>query len=149
MGMALMSIFKKFVGDVAAQFKQYQGDTVFLSATASACANVTAADGKIEDSEIDAAVSGMMAKEALKAAFTPAAIEASVNEALNRAKTRSGRMENIRAIQAMATRPAEQRQDLFLIAADVADNGGIGPEERTVLENIAKELSLDAAKLLG
>lgn len=146
----MLSFFKKVGADLAAQFKQYQGDTVFLAAAAAASANVTAADGKIDDAEVDAAISGMLSKDALKAAFTPAAIEGAVGEALNRAKTRSGRMENIRAIQAMAVRPAEQRQDVFLIAADVADQGGsIGPEEDQVLAAIAKELNLDKNKLLN
>lgn len=146
----MMSFLKKVVGDIGAQFKQYQGDTVFLNATAAACANVTAADGKIDDDEIDAAISGMLSKDELKAAFSPATIESAVSEALNRAKSRSGRMENLRAIQAMAVRPAEQRQDVFLIAADVADQGGsIGNEEDVVLTTIAKELSLDKNKLLN
>jgi tellurite resistance protein len=144
-----MSFLQKLVGDATAAFTKYKGDTVFLNALAAACANVTAADGVIEDAEIESAIAGISNKPELKAAFTPAAIESALTEALNNAKTRHGRMTNIRAIQAMAARPAEQKQDVFLIAADVADNGGIGQDEHKVLDTIAKELGVDKGKLLG
>jgi tellurite resistance protein len=47
------------------------------------------------------------------------------------------------------TRDVAVRQDVFLIAADVADQGGIGSEEQVVLNDIAKLLNVDGAKLLG
>lgn len=127
----------------------YTGDADFLHGVAAAAANVTAADGSIDDSEIDTAISGMQANPIVGASYSGSQIEDALNHALQRAKTRSGRMENKRAIEALMTRSAEARQDVFLIAADVADNDGIGAEERKVLEEIAKALNLDANKLLG
>ncbi len=127
----------------------YSGDAVFLAAAAAAAANVTAADGSIDDAEVDSAISGMMANPILSKSYTSAKIEEALNGALTRAKTRAGRIENKRAIEQLSTRAVEQRQDVFLIAADVADNGGIGDDERKVLDEIAKSLNVDGAKLLG
>jgi tellurite resistance protein len=58
-------------------------------------------------------------------------------------------MENKRNIEALVARDATVRQDVFLIAADVADQGGIGAEEEKVLIDIGGLLNLDAKKLLG
>lgn len=145
----MMSFFKNAFAAAQRTVANYSGDAVFLNAAASAAANVTAADGSIDDGEIESAISGMRANSILSASYTPAKIEEALNAALNRAKTRLGRMENKRALEAIATRPVEQRQDVFLIAADVADEGGIGADEQKVLDDIAKILGIDGAKLLG
>lgn len=127
----------------------YSGDAIFLNAATSAAANVTAADGKIDDAEIETAITGMQSNPILNGSFSGAKIEEALGAALTRAKTRLGRMENKRHLEALSVRPIEQRQDVFLIAADVADNGGIGDDERKVLDDIAKALNVDGAKLLG
>lgn len=144
-----MGFLDNVLGRAKEALTQLQGDKVFLNAAASACANITAADGVIEDIEIDAAVDGMMENKVLKGIFSPAEIQSSVQEALRRAKTRAGKLENKRFIEALSVRPVTQRQDVFLIAADVADDGGIGDAERKVLDEIAKELRVDARELLG
>ena len=127
----------------------YTGDSAFLAAASAAAANVTAADGSIDDAEIDTAISGMMANKILAASYTPAKIEEALNAALTNAKSRAGRAVNKRAIEAISTRDIELRQDVFLIAADVADNNGIGADEKKVLDDIAKSLNVDGAKLLA
>lgn len=127
----------------------YSGDASFLAGVAAAAANVTAADGSIDDDEIDAAIAGMQANPIVGASYSGTQIEDALNAALRRAKSRSGRMENKRAIEELMSRSVDLRQDVFLIAADVADNGGIGDEERKVLDEIAKALNLDANKLLS
>jgi tellurite resistance protein len=127
----------------------YTGDTTFLKGVASAAANVTAADGSIDDNEIDSAISGMQANPLVSASYSSSQIEEALNAALSRAKSRAGRMENKRNIEALMTRDVSVRQDVFLISADVADQGGIGSEEQVVLNDIAKLLNVDGAKLLG
>jgi hypothetical protein len=47
------------------------------------------------------------------------------------------------------TRDVSVRQDIFMIAADTADQGGIGDQEKVVLADIGKLLSLDSEKLLA
>lgn len=116
---------------------------------ASAAANVTAADGKVDDNEVEAAIAGMQANPLVSASFNSSQIEEAYGSALVRAKTRAGRMENKRFIEALMTRDVSVRQDIFLIAADVADQDGIGAEERVVLHDIGKLLNIDADKLLS
>lgn len=145
-----MGFLSNLLSSAQKTVSSYTGDKVFLKAGASAAANITLADGKMDDSEQDAAVAGLMGNAILKGSFTPAEIEAEYNDALARAKTRAGRAENTRFIEAMMSRPVEQRQDIFYIAADVADSDEIGDDERRMLDNIAKALGgLDAAKLLS
>jgi tellurite resistance protein len=110
---------------------------------------VTAADGVVEDSEVDAAIKGMQSNAIVSASFNSTQISDAYGLALIRAKTRAGRMENKRNIEALVTREVTVRQDVFLIAADVADDGGIGQQEMAVLMDIGGLLNLDAKKLLG
>ncbi len=140
----LASIFSTARKTVAA----IDGAPATLNGVAAAVANVIAADGQIEDAEFDAAVSGMVAHPSLKS-FTPAQIEKAVGDALRQAKSRFGRNENNTAIAALVTKPEDIRQGIFLIAADVADQGGIGDKEHVALEGIAKALGVDKAKLLA
>lgn len=144
-----MGFLSNLLSKAEATIASYSGDKTFLTGVAAAAANVTAADGSIDDNEIDAAISGMQANPIVSASYTSSQIEEALTAALSRAKSRAGRMENKRAIESLMTRDVSLRQDVFLIAADVADQGGIGAEERVVLEDIGKLLNVDAAKLLG
>lgn len=144
-----MGLFSKLIADAKKAVNSYVGDDAFLKGVASAAANVTAADGKVEDSEVDAAIKGMQANSIVSASFNSTQISDAYGLALIRAKTRAGRMENKRYIEALVSRDVTVRQDVFLIAADVADDGGIGADEEKVLMDIGGLLNLDAKKLLG
>jgi tellurite resistance protein len=144
-----MSFFKKFIDQANKTLVSYTGDKAFLNGVASAAANVTAADGSIDDNEIDAAISGMQANPIVAASYTSSQIEEAFTAALTRAKTRAGRLDNKRAIEALVTRDVSVRQDVFMIAADTADQGGIGDQEKVVLLDIGKLINLDAEKLLA
>lgn len=144
-----MSFLQNMIASAKKTINSYSGDSVFLKAVASATANVTAADGKIEDNEMEAAISGMQANPIVSASFNSSQIEEAYQAALVRAKSRAGRMENKRNIEALMTRDISVRQDVFLIAADTADQGEIGPEEKAVLQEIGKLLNVDADKMLG
>jgi tellurite resistance protein len=144
-----MGLFSKIFSDARSKINSYVGDDAFLKGVASAAANVTAADGVVEDSEVDAAIKGMQSNSIVSASFNSTQISDAYGLALIRAKTRAGRMENKRNIEALVARDATVRQDVFLIAADVADQGGIGPEEMVVLTGIGGLLNLDAKKLLS
>jgi tellurite resistance protein len=69
-------------------------------------------------------------------------------EALGRARTRAGRAENLVRIGAVAGRSEEQRRNVFLVAADVADHEGIGNEEHAALAEVGAALRLDGDALL-
>jgi tellurite resistance protein len=144
-----MSFLSNVLDRAKKTITSYAGDTSFLKGVASAAANVTAADGSIDDSEIEAAIAGMQANPIVSASYNSSQIEEALNGALSRAKSRAGRMENKRFIEALMTRDVSVRQDVFLIAADVADQDGIGAQEQVVLNDIAKLLNVDGAKLLA
>jgi tellurite resistance protein len=144
-----MGLFSKIFSDARKAVNTYVGDDAFLKGVASAAANVTAADGSVDDNEVDAAIKGMQSNTLIAGSFNSTQISDAYGLALIRAKSRAGRMENKRNIEALVVRDAEVRQDVFLIAADVADQGGIGADEEKVLLDIGGLLNLDAKKLLG
>ncbi|MGJ4945182.1 Tellurite resistance protein TerB [Bradyrhizobium sp. HKCCYLS1011] len=144
-----MGFLSNLLNQAEKAINSYTGDKLFLAGVAAAAANVTAADGSIDDAEINAAISGMLANPIVSASYTASQIEEALNAALARAKSRAGRMENKRAIEALMTRDISVRQDVFLIAADVADQDGIGQQERVVLADIGKALNVDDNKLLA
>lgn len=144
-----MGLFDRLLGSGKKMLASYVNDKPFLAGVCAAAANVIVADGKIEDSEIEAALKGMSGHAALKDSFPGSEIEAALTLAINHAKTRMGKIENQRAIEALAGRNSHTREDVFLIAADVADDGGIGPEEKIVLLAIGKLLDVNAMQLLG
>jgi tellurite resistance protein len=144
-----MSFLSKIFSDARKVVNSYVGDDAFLKGVASAAANVTAADGKVDDDEVEAAISGMQGNPVVSASFNSTQINDAYTSALIRAKSRAGRMENKRYIESLVTREVTVRQDVFLIAADVADQGGIGDQEMVVLQDIGKLLNLDANKLLA
>lgn len=143
------ALFKKLAGDSVRNLRKYTGDTAFLTAAAAIAANVTAADGEIEEKEIKKAKQVMTANEIIKTSFEPYAVEKAVAAALDNAETRSGKMANKRALEAMQGRDQRDREDLFLIGVDVADVGEIGDAEMKVLRESAELLGVDADKLLG
>lgn len=144
-----MGIFSNLLSNAKRTITSYAGDNSFLKGVASAAANVTAADGSIDDNEVEAAIAGMQANPLVAASYNSSQIEEALGAALVRAKTRAGRMENKRFIEALMARDVGVRQDVFLIAADVADQGGIGAQEQVVLNDIAKLLNVDGTKLLS
>lgn len=75
-------------------------------------------------------------------------LEEALYEAIARARTRAGRVENLRRVAAIAGRPMEQRQDAFLVAADVADHDGVSEIEDKALAEIAAALIVNKAALM-
>lgn len=127
----------------------FAGDAVFMQAAVAAAANVIVADGETDEEEIEAALVSMRANPILEKSYDTLALEKELYEALARAELRAGRLENTQLVAAIADRPPEHRQHVFLIAADVADKGGVTESEHKVLEEIARVLDVDKAALLG
>ena len=144
-----MSILQDAILRFGRTIMSYAGDAVFLQASVSAAANVIVADGDIAEEEIESAISGMRANPILEKSYDTLRIEQELYEAIARAKTRAGRLENLRHVQSIADRPIEQRQDVFLIAADVADHGGISEIEHRALDEIGANLQVDKSTLLS
>ncbi|MGF3023648.1 tellurite resistance TerB family protein [Methylobacterium aquaticum] len=142
-----------FVQAAFGRFKQtvtaYAGDAPLMRAAVSACANVIVADGEVAGAEFEAALKGMLADPILEKGYDSLMLEEELYDAIGRARTRAGRRQNLHFIEALAERPAEQRQSVFLIAADVADFEGISPSEHRALTEVAAALGLDRDTLLS
>jgi tellurite resistance protein len=133
----------------AENFARFKGDTVFLTTATGAAAMVINADGVIEENERKAATTGLSSHKILSTIYTGSEIVRALEDALNDSLTRAGKQKLTRALEEAARRPVQDREDIFLIAADTADAGGIGDKEKEALAKIAKALSVDGAKLLG
>ncbi len=143
-----MSIFQDAVLRFGRTIMSYAGDAVFLQAAVSAAANVIVADGDVAEEEVEAAITGIRGNPILERSYDTLRVEQELYEAIARAKTRAGRLENLRLAGAIADRPVDQRQDVFLIGADVADFGGISDVEHRALDEIAGVLHVDKLTLL-
>ncbi len=127
----------------------YAGDTALMLAAVSAAANVIVADGEVAGAEFEAAMQGLRADPVLMKGYDALMLESELYEGIARARTRLGRAENLRHVAAIAGRPASQRENVFLIAADVADQDGISGIEASALGEIAQALGLDGRALLA
>mgnify|MGYP000538868922 CR=1 FL=1 len=144
-------MFGKMFGKKAeAVVSKFNGRTDFLEATCAAAALIAAADGDIEDSEIKATIKAVKANKSLAGGFDQGTIEAAINKMLDRAAGgrvgRSGLWDEIREI----AKDPEMAQAVVLTALDVAEaDGEIESAEKTVLERLAKELSVDLNRLMA
>ena len=125
----------------------YAGHKALMQAGISAAANVIVADGEVAPDEFETALVGMHANPIMEKGDDLLMLEEALYEAIRRARTRAGRVENLRRVAAIAGRPAEQRDDVFLIATDVADHEGISEVEDRALIEIAAALIVDKARL--
>ncbi|MCJ2135082.1 tellurite resistance TerB family protein, partial [Methylobacterium sp. J-026] len=119
--MNLAQLFTLFRQTVTA----YAGDEALMQAGVSAAANVIVADGEVAGEEFESALTGVMASSILEKGYDVLMLEEALYDAIGRARTRAGRVENLRRAAAIAGRPAEQREGMFLVAVDVADHDGI------------------------
>lgn len=142
----------KLLHDLTTRFRQtiaaYAGDDALMQAGASASANVIVADGEVASDEFEMALAGLRSHPIVEKGYDLLMLEEALYEAIGRARTRVGRTENLRRVAAIAGRPSDQRDDVFLMAADVADYEGISEVEDRALVEIAAALHVDKADLL-
>ncbi len=143
-----MSLLHTFLSRFSPAIAAYAGDEALMQAAVSAAANVIVADGEMSSEEFDAALVGMRTHAILEKGYDTLMLEGELYDAIGRARTRAGRVENLRRVAALAGRSIEQRQDVFLIAADVADQEGISEIESRALDEIAEALAVEKAGLL-
>jgi tellurite resistance protein len=143
-----MGIFENILTRFSQTVKAYTGDDALMQAAVSAASNVIVADGEVAGDEFETALLGMRANPILEKGYDTLMLEEELYQGIARARTRAGRVENLRRIAAIADRPEEQRENVFLIAADVADHEGISEVEGNALSEIATALSVGKAALL-
>ena len=143
-----MSLLADFLARFAQTVTAYAGDEALMQAGVSAAANVIVADGEVAREEFETAVEGVLANPIVQKGYDALMLEEALYEAIGRARTRAGRVENLRRVAALAGRTAEQRESVFLVAVDVADHDGIAEIEDAALTEIAAALLVDKARLL-
>lgn len=143
-----MTLIQDVLASFARTVTAYAGDEALMQAGVSAAANVIVADGEMASEEFQTALSGVLAHPIVQKGYDLLMLEEALYEAVGRARTRAGRVENLRRVAAIAGRPIDQRHDVFLVAADVADHEGIAPIEDAALTEIAAALIVDKAACL-
>lgn len=143
-----MSLVADFMARVARTVTAYAGDETLMQAVVSAAANVIVADGEVAGEEFATALIGALATPVIEKGYDSLMLEEALYDAIGRARTRFGRADNLHRVEAIAGRPAEERERVFLIAADVADHDGIAEIEHAALTEIATALDVDKARLL-
>ena len=143
-----MNALKDLLTSFGRTVTAYAGDEALMQAGISAAANVIVADGEVAGDEFETALVGLRANPVIEKGYDLLMLEEALYEALARARTRAGRVENLRRVAAIAGRPMEQRQDAFLVAADVADHEGISEIEDRALTEIAAALLVDKTALI-
>lgn len=127
----------------------YAGDEALMQAAVSAASNVIVADGEMASEEFETALAGVLANPILQKGYDQRMLEEALYDAIGRARTRAGRADNLQRITAVSGRPIEQRENVFLIAADVADHDGIVAAEQVALSEIAAALIVNKVLLMA
>lgn len=144
-----MSLLRDILARLARTATAYAGDRALMLGAVSAAANVIVADGEVAGAEFETALAGLKADPILEKGYDALMLEGELYDGIARGRTRTGRAENLRHAAALADRPREQRETVFLIAADVADQDGISGIEAVALDEIAAALGVDKDALLA
>lgn len=139
-------MFGLFKGKATAVAQRFSGNTDYLEGICAAAALIAAADGDIEDEEIAATQKAVASNKNLSAAFDTRLIEQTMDTMLNRAAGgRVGKQGLWKEISEIAKNP-DMAEAVLLTALDVADSDGqVEPQEKIVLDRLAKELGLNLA----
>lgn len=140
---------KLFGGKAKETINKFSGNKDFLEGMCAVCALTAAADGSIDDSEIDAAVASIKANAAISAGFGASEIESVFGKMAAKVNNRVGRMELKNEIRQVVERDktGEMAQALILAGLDVADAGGIDEKEDKVLAELAGICGVDYNRL--
>lgn len=131
--------------------QKISGKTDLLEGIAAMTALVSAADGEIEDSEVEAILGSLSTHQSLLTAFSSQQIEAALDKQLKRAKGgMAGKLALKREIAEMKNKNAADELEMaFVIAIDVAmADGEMEPAEKRVLEDLGKSLGFSLSSYL-
>lgn len=148
----MFAAIKSLVGGKVQKFK---GNKDFLEAVCAAAALVAYAPGpdgspgSCDDKEAEAAIKAITSNAVLSGSFSGREIETTMDTMLKRAEGgrvgKSGLFREIEEVRIKDT-TGDMAEAVLLTALDVADSGGISPEEHKLLEQIAEKLKLDLKK---
>lgn len=140
-----------FKGKAKDAVNKFSGNKDFLEAMCAASALVAAADGTIDDSEVDAAINSIKSNAAISSGFSAQEIENVFGKMSTKVNTRVGRSQLKTEIQEAIGRDktGDLGKAIVLGAADVADQNGIDDKEMAVLRDIAGLCNQNIEKLLA
>ncbi|MGI3168427.1 tellurite resistance TerB family protein [Pseudooceanicola sp. C21-150M6] len=126
-----------------------QGRTDLLESVCASAALVAAADGSVDDSEIEATIKAVTANEALNTAFDARQIEGCMQRMLDRAGGgRVGQMNLMKELDDIAGN-TDDAEMTFLTALDIADaDGEVDASEKAMIDKIGKRLGLNPSNYL-
>ncbi len=136
-----------FKNKAKAAFDRVAGRKDVLEAMCSACAITAASEGGIDPKEEDKAI--VVIKSKLGAAFSEAEIEREFHKRAQQTTTRSGKADLREEIAQVIRRDNDGAigKSIVYLCLDVADEGGIDPEEEAVMKSIATICKQDYDKL--
>lgn len=140
-------MFAKFKAKLTGSVNKFSGRKDFLEAVCASCALVAAADGSVEDSEVETTIKTIASNPSLQAAFSSREIESTADAMLKRAQAgRTGRMGLYKEIEDIKA-DAEMAETVYLAAWDVAESdGSVADEEKAVMAKIADRLGVNPAQ---
>lgn len=138
-----------FKGKAQDAINQFSGNTDYLEGMCAGCALTAAAEGGIDDSEYDKTLSVIRNNKAIAAAFGSGEIEKCFARMTPKTQTRGGRAELKQEIAEVIARDktGQMGQAILFACLDVADEGGIGPEEEKAMRDIAQICHVDYDRL--
>lgn len=140
----MFDIFKK---QLAGAMNKVAGNKDFLEGVCASCALVASADGSIDDDEIESAIANVTGNATLNGSFTSQEITQTMENMLNRTKTRTGRAGLFTEIDEAANKTGAG-ETIYLAALDVAEaDGNIDADEQEMLNKIARRVGVDPNKL--
>lgn len=144
-------MFGKLKERLSGGSKKLWGKTDLLEGICAMAALVAMADGEIEDSEVEATLAALQAHATLGGAFAASEIERAFDKQLSRAKGgMAGKLALKREIEeAKAKNATDELEMALMVAIDVSmADGEMEPQERAVLEDLAKRLGFSLSSYL-
>lgn len=138
-----------FKGKAKDAINQFSGNKDYLEGMCSACALTAAAEGGIDDKEYEKALSVIRNNKAIGEAFGHSELEKTFARMTSKTGTRGGRAELKQEIAEVIERDRTGQMGAAILyaALDVADEGGIGPEEERIMREIAQICHVDYDRL--
>jgi tellurite resistance protein len=138
-----------FKSNAKEAINKFAGNTDYLEGMSAGCALTAAAEGGIDDKEFDKTLTVIRSNTAIAAAFNSQQIESTFSRMTPKTATRSGKAELKNEIREVIARDktGEMGKAILLACLDVADEGGIGPQEEAVMRDIAEICNVNYDKI--
>ncbi|KMO44840.1 hypothetical protein VQ03_01080 [Methylobacterium tarhaniae] len=145
-----MSMLQDVIARLRDTVTGFREDEPLMAAAVSAAALVITADGEIAQEEVNVALADLITEPTLHAKYQPSALAQQLGLAIERACTSDGRGANLAMVSAIVDRPIDERNNVLLIAIDVAiARQGINADEDKMLSQLADQLAVDKVALIA